>query len=220
MSSSFFADDINEFYKSNDIVPLKEMTLEEKFNCIGRLIVLVSIITFCFTLDLTALIGGVLAIFLLIMIYKLKDHKKKTSTDSFVNLNPKTLQKTLKTEFQQTKKTNPLTNVLLTEIVDNPNRKSAPPTFNIEVNREINNRTKEMIQDMNPTIENTNKQLFGDLGEMFEFEHSQRQFYATANTRVENNQTAFANWCYGDMPSAKENNPFALERNQPRYTLY
>ena len=42
-------------------------------------------------------------------------------------------------------------------------------------------------------------------------------FYATANTRVPNDQEGFANFCYGDMISSKEGNPLALERsNLPR----
>ena len=78
----------------------------------------------------------------------------------------------------------------------------------------------QMVQNLNPTIEDVDKQLFGDIGEIFELEQSQRNFYSTANTRIPNNQTAFANWCYGTMISAKEQNPAALMKNNPRYTLY
>jgi hypothetical protein len=225
---SFFADDFKSFYTSTEIIPLKEMSLEEKYNCIARIIFLVSIITFCFTMDFNALIGGFLAILILVVIYKVKTlppskekhNNNNINKEGFTNITPKSLKGILKKEFKQTEKQNPLSNVLLTEIIDNPNRRAAPPSFNIEVNRDINNRTKEMIQSMNPTIKNTNEQLFGDLGEMFEFEQSQRNFYSTANTRVENNQTAFAHWLYGDMPSSKEGNEFALEKNNQRYCLY
>lgn len=222
---SFFGDDLKSFYSTGELIPLKDMTLEEKFNCIARLIVLVSLITFCFTMDFNALIGGFLAILILLLMYKVKKTNintpsSKKNKEGFTNITPKTLKSILKKEFKHTAKDNPMSNVLLTEIIDNPNRKSAPPSFNIEVNKNINSRTKEMIQNINPTIKNTDKQLFGDLGEMFEFEQSQRNFYATANTRVENNQTAFANWLYGDMPSSKEGNAFALEHNNQRYCLY
>ena len=36
------------------------------------------------------------------------------------------------------------------------------------------------------------------------------------NTEVPSNQREFAEFCYGDMVSAKEGNEFALTRNHPR----
>ena len=50
-----------------------------------------------------------------------------------------------------------------------------------------------------------------------EFEDfGQYNFYATANTRVPNDQKDFAEFCYGDMVSGKEGNDFALMKNNPR----
>ena len=43
-----------------------------------------------------------------------------------------------------------------------------------------------MVQSLNPGIKNTNKQLFGDLGEKFEFDQSMSRFYSTPNTKIEN----------------------------------
>jgi hypothetical protein len=77
---------------------------------------------------------------------------------------------------------------------------------------------------MNPEIENTNKQLYGDLWERFELDQSDRVFYSTANTRVEpGDQGAFSRYLYGTMYSSKESGPdAALARVQDsyRYTLY
>lgn len=47
-----------------------------------------------------------------------------------------------------------------------------------------------------------------------------RQFYSTANTTIPNDQGGFAEFCYGDMISAKEGNMFASVRNNPRHNLY
>jgi hypothetical protein len=52
--------------------------------------------------------------------------------------NPETLEAYLKTDFEPTNKKNPLGNVLLTDIMDNPQRKAAPPSFNTEVYEDIN----------------------------------------------------------------------------------
>jgi hypothetical protein len=77
-----------------------------------------------------------------------------------------------------------------------------------------------MVQSLNPSIKNTNKQLFGDLGENFYLDQSLRIFNSNPNTRVASDQGAFAQFLYGNMPSAKEGNAFALLQDNQRYTLY
>ena len=76
---------------------------------------------------------------------------------------------------------------------------------------------------MNPEIKNTNKQLYGDLWEKFNLDQSNRSFYSTANTRVTNDQGAYAQFLYGNMPSGKSSGPdgdFARVQDNYRYTLY
>jgi hypothetical protein len=138
-------------------------------------------------------------------------------------INPETLQEFLKTDFEPNTKLNPFANVLLTDIGDNPERKSAPPSFNPDVYEDITSSTKKMVQKLNPGIKNTNKQLFGDLGEKFYLDQSNRNFFSTANTRIANDQTAYANFLYGNMPSSKESGiDGAMQRvkDNPRYNLY
>jgi hypothetical protein len=120
-------------------------------------------------------------------------------------------------------KKNPFSNVLLTDIADDPQRKPAPPSFNPDVDEDIVRSTKKMVQELNPGIKNAQKQLFGDLYNNFELDQSNRAFYSTANTKVANDQGAFGEFLYGYMPSAKESNADgALARVQDnyRYTLY
>jgi len=76
---------------------------------------------------------------------------------------------------------------------------------------------------MNPGIKNTNKQLYGDLWQQFELDQSNRAFFSTANTRVENDQSAYSQFLYGFMPSAKESTPdgnMQRVKDNYRYTLY
>jgi hypothetical protein len=61
--------------------------------------------------------------------------------------------------FKEGTKKNPFSNVLLTQITDEPNRKSAPPSFNVDVDEDITQNVKRSVQMMNPSIKNTNKQL-------------------------------------------------------------
>ena len=147
----------------------------------------------------------------------LYEDKTKTIT------NPETLQSALKSEFKMGNKKNPFSNVLLTDIMDDPDRKAAPPSFNPDVDVDITKNIKKSVQLMNPGIKNTNKQLYGELWENFELDQSNRAFFSTANTRVANDQGAFSKFLYGNMPSAKGNSPednLQREKDNYRYTLY
>jgi len=139
-------------------------------------------------------------------------------------VNPVTLETILKTEFKEGTKKNPFSNVLLTQIMDDPERKSAPPAFNVDVDEDITKNVKRAVQMLNPTIENTNRQLYDSLWDKFELDQSDRVFYSTANTRVQpGDQSSFGKFLYGTMPSAKESNAdgaFARVQDNPRYTLY
>ena len=221
-----------------ELWPTPKMTYEQKLNAVSRLVILLSILGFIFTMSVKMLIVGVITLVVLFVLYKTQPQKitKDTLKESFVNsasnvedevdpstqkiINPETLETFLKSQFEENTKTNPMANVLLTDIGDNPNRKSAPPAFNVDVYEDITKSTKKMVQKLNPGIKNTNKQLFGDLGEKWNLDQSMRRFYSTANTKVANDQGAFAQFLYGNMPSAKEGDPFALVQDNPRYNLY
>ena len=114
----------------------------------------------------------------------------------------------VKDNYQRGTKTNPLGNVLLTDIMDNPDRLSASPSFNPSVSNDIRNNVKKMVQMLNPGIKCSDKQLFNNLYDNFDLDQSNRAFNATANTRVTNDQGAFAKWLYSDIKySGKENTP-------------
>jgi hypothetical protein len=107
--------------------------------------------------------------------------------------------------------------------MDDPNRKAAQPAFNPDVDEQITKDVKRAVQLLNPGIKNTSKQLYGDLYQEFELDQSNRVFFSTANTRVNSDQTAFGNFLYGDMPSAKESTPegnMQRVKDNYRYTLY
>ena len=111
-----------------------------------------------------------------------------------------------------------MSNVLLTDIGDDPNRKSAPPSFNVSVSSDIDAATKQAVQMLNPGIDNTTAQLYGDdIVENINFDNSMRAFYSTSNSRVTNDQSAFANYLYGDMPSCKTGDTFACTQDNLRY---
>ena len=110
------------------------------------------------------------------------------------------INKELNHNFSPTTPENPMSNVLLTDIQDNPNKKSAPPSFLPEVHSNITSSAKKMVEKVNKSNPNIDKRIFSGLGENFDFDTSMRQFTSTANTRIVNDQGAFAQFLYGNMP--------------------
>ena len=118
--------------------------------------------------------------------------------------------------FQAPTPQDPLMNVLLTDIQDRPNRPAAEPAFNPDVERDINQSTKTfVVNDVDGNNANFEDRLFRDLGDNYEFSNSMRNYFATPNTRIPNDQHAFAEFCYGDMISCKEGNLLACARANP-----
>ena len=214
----------------------KTMTLEEKFNAITKFVLILTILGFIFSQNFQLIFIGVLTIAIITAIYYRKKKKfieERTESSSiqenFSNNGrgkreaKMQLKELLQNGYYPINKKNPFGNVLLTEINSNPNRPSAAPAFNPEVYDEINNSVKRQTQMLNPSIDGTNKQIYGDLYENYNLDNSMMRFYTTANTRVANDQGAYGEWLYGNMPSAKEDNiegNIQRVKDNLRYNLY
>ena len=224
-----------------DLWPNSNMNYEQKLNAITRLIILVSILGYILTMSTRIIFVGIITLVIIFVLFKMKKQKvtKEMINEGFTvqgndvtglfdktlsTTNPVTLESVLKSEFKEGTKRNPFSNVLLTEIMDEPDRKSAPPSFNPDVDEKITKDVKRSVQMLNPDIKNTSKQLFGDLYEEFNLDQSNRVFFSTANTKVVNDQGAFAQFLYNDLKySAKESTPegaIARVQDSYRYTLY
>jgi hypothetical protein len=201
-----------------ELFPTKEMNYNGKLNSITRLVILLTFLGFIFTFSFKILGIGFITVLVIYLLYFFK--KKEGFQNSPTVLNPETLERTMKKEYYPTNIKNPFSNVLLPEIKYDRNRKSAPPSFNPDVYEDITHSTKQMIQELNPEIIDTDKQLFGDLAENFMLDQSNRVFYSTANTRVSNDQGAYAKYLYGNMPSCKNNDTLECVKDSYRYTLY
>jgi hypothetical protein len=151
-------------------------------------------------------------------------NSKSDGSSEIVLETRESLEKHLQSSYHDGKKKNPFNNVLLTEIHDAPDRKSAPPSFHPTVEENIQKNVKRSVQFMNSGIDNTNKQLFSSLWDNFLLDQSNRVFYSTANTRIEpGDQAALGQYLYGNMPSSKESNleaAIARVQDSYRYTLY
>jgi len=219
-NNSFWGNNPAILLNKNEILelfPTSNMNYNQKLNSITRLIILLTLIGFIFTFTI-----GIIYIY-----YYLKLKEGFSTNANLANtygkqkiLNPETLEESLKEDFYVNNSSNPFSNVLLPEISYNKNRKAAPPSFNPDVYEEITRTTKQMVQDLNPGIIDTDKQLFGDLGENFNLDQSNRVFYSTANTRVTNDQGAYAKYLYGDMPSCRGGDTLQCVKDNYRYLLY
>ena len=245
MSIQFWTNDPTILFNKEyifELWPTTDMCYEQKLNSITRLVILITILGYILTMSQRILMVGIitlLGIFILFTMRKQKLTKEMINEGFNVKgneetgmfdkkpnsyVNPVTLDAVLKSEFKEGTKKNPFSNVLLTQIMDDPNRKSAPPSFNVDVDEDITKNVKRSVQMMNPSIKNTNKQLFGDLWQQFELDQSNRAFYSTPNSRVENDQSAYAQYLYNDLKySGKESTPegaIARVQDNYRYTLY
>jgi hypothetical protein len=220
---SFWINEPTTLFNKNEITQIwfnSSMTFEAKLNAISRLVILLTMIGFIATGELKFIVIGIITLACIACIYLVRQNQPvpKEGFETTAITDPITLDSMLKTEFVKTNKYNPLSNVLLTDIGDDPNRKPAPPSFNVSVSNDIDAATKQAIQMMNPNIDNTTKQLYGDdIVENINFDNSMRAFYSTSNSRVTNDQSAFANYLYGDMPSCKTGDAFACTQDNLRY---
>jgi hypothetical protein len=245
-ASAFWGNNPSILLKKNDITelwPTANMDYEKKLNAITRLVIVLTLLGFIFTFSLKILAVGIITLFIIYIYYKVKYdalegfnimNQPKVTTANQAQMailgntyrsptkiiNPETLEETLKINYKMNSSKNPFSNVLLPEIKFDKNRKPAPPSFNTQVHEDITNATKKLVQELNPGIIDTNKQLFGDLAEKFELDQSNRIFYSTANTRVVNDQGAFSEYLYGTMPSCKDNDTLECVKDNYRYTLY
>ena len=232
MTIQFWSNDPTILFNKDyifELWPTTSMCYEEKLNAISRLIILLTILGYILTMSMRILAVGALTLLVIFILYNMR--KQKLTKDMLENfedkssvqgnevtgmfdnkpksfINPVTLDAVLRTEFKEGTKKNPFSNVLLTQINDEPERKAAPPAFNVDVDEDITKNVKRAVQMMNPGIKNTNKQLFGDLWQQFQLDNSLRPFNSCPNTRVTNDQGAFSQYLYNDMKfSGKESTP-------------
>ena len=209
--------------KIMELWPLQTMSIEEKLNGITRLVLVLTILGYLITKNIKIIVTGAITLFSLVLLYKMK--MENTLKTNMKDLNAKEgftnpeLYKMLRKNFTEPSVTNPAMNVLLTEIDDNPNRKTAAPCYNKVVENDMNEKTKEFITNNFDDKTNIDERLFKDLGDSFVFDQSMRTWNSTPNTSIPNDQKSFAEYCYGDMISCKEGDEFACTRSAPPHWI-
>jgi hypothetical protein len=225
------------------IIPTSDMDREARLNAMSRLIIVLTLLGYLITLSYSVLLLGMISLAgIAILSTATKSAAAaaaaaaatkppadaKEGFSNYANYNTGRRRKNgdggaaapspspSGLTFQAPTPQDPLMNVLLTDIQDRPNRPAAEPAFNPDVERDINQSTKTfVVNDVDGNNANFEDRLFRDLGDNYEFSNSMRNYFATPNTRIPNDQHAFAEFCYGDMISCKEGNMLACARANP-----
>ena len=222
-------------------VPTSDMNRESKLNAISRMIILLTLLGYLLTMSYKLVLLGVVSLAMIAFLYTAQSNANQSNANqskqsnatnqptkegfsNYANYNtgrrrmvkgPAPAPATSGLTFQAPTPQDPLMNVLLTDIQDHPNRPAAEPAFNPQVEHDINQSAQQfVVQDLggNPNLED---RLFRDLGDNYEFSNSMRNYFATPNTKIPNDQHAFAEYCYGSMISCKEGNMMACARANP-----
>jgi len=207
MVSTFWLDNPSILLNKNKITelwPLSQYSLADKLNAVTRLVIILTLLGYLFTRSIKILVTGIITLVILVILYKSQSRKRKLNKKILKEgFTSPELYKKVKNNFVSPTKKNPLMNVLLPEIQYNPKRKPAAPAFNPIVEKKIN----EKVAD---------PRLFLDLGDNIAFDQSMRNFYSTANTTIPNDQKAFADFCYGNMPSCRGGDYLQCSKNNYR----
>jgi len=181
--------------------PLDKMTQNEKLNAITRLVIYLTIIAMVLLEDKMKFLGiGLITIMIVVGLYYInKDRaiKDKNVIEGFnADIN--------KTNWTMPTPQNPAMNVMVTEIMDNPRRRSAAPVTK-EINEKIDDTAKKFVIANNA---GDNKEvadkIFRDLGDTTDFKNSMRAWYPTANTQIPSNDDAYKKFLVGDTGYCKK----------------
>lgn len=219
MTTKFWLEDPSILFNQSQIMqmwPRADMSQNQKLNAVTRTVILLTILGYAFSRRYQILISGVIALVITVLVYK-NTSKNEDVKEGLTILNAnKVTPDIAPPQFTEPTENNPMMNVLLPQIQDNPKRESAAPSFDPKVEANINEKTQNFAVEQFNNDPKIKELLFSDLSDKMVFDQSMRNFNSTASTTIPNDQGAFAQFCYGNAISCKENNALACERNNYR----
>lgn len=203
----FWCNELGILFQSNRLsqfFPVKNMTMNEILNSLVRLSFYISIFLFIYKKNVNVffIVVGTMILTYIIHMYsgdKKNGSKSMNINESFDNFEEDEILEPKKCSESTTN--NPFANILLTDYHDNPNRVDCDDIMD-------KNTFDKTIED------NFNYNLYQDVGDIFNKNNSQRQFYRTPVQTIPNKQKEFALWCY-NLPekSCKEGNGVQCYKN-------
>ena len=182
--------------------PKEDLNMAEKLNAVTRTILVLTTLGYISTRSFNIIVSGIVTLIVIVALYKTK---KNSGLENFdIRKNAKEI-KLLTSELTKPTPKNPYMNFMMTDYVDEPNKKPALPSFNEAVERQVNNAV----------VKNLDPRLFRNIGDAMEFDSFSRNFHTMPNTTNPNDQKAFAEFCYGNMKSCKEGDCFGYINSCP-----
>lgn len=216
MATPFWFEDPLILFKQShimEILPSKEMTRNEKLNAVMRVVLVLTILGYSFSRRIQILFSGLLAALISVIIWwNGSSEQKEAIKEGLEAMNKLNFATPALTTTKPTKE-NPMMNIRVNDIGDNPTRPPAQPCFDPVVERDINEKTKDFVAEQFNNDPKIKELLFSDLVETIKFDDSMRNFHSMPATSLPNDQGAFAQFCYGNQPSCKEGDGLACERN-------
>mgnify|MGYP001197949185 CR=1 FL=1 len=178
----FWFEDFSILFRTNrltDFFPSNSMTMIEKLNAMARFCIYLGVLLYFYNQDYKTLFIVVMG---LVLTYYLYMNIEKEEFTAYCNI-----QNDNKKDCIQPTKHNPLMNITI-------------PEYGTEGRKKICSNNNDLIE------QKFNINLYKDIGDVYENQNSQRQFYTTPITTIPNDQDGFAKWLYGPLNSCKDGN--------------
>ena len=201
MTENIWYENISELFTEMNyykIIPLHEMTMQEKLNAIVRFFIYLGILLALIKSNYKYLLLGIVAALITIVINNY-ENTQQIETDKF--LKAKNLEIVDNKVCARSTVENPFMNLSIADITLNP---SHPQACDVENSYVKNNIAKNFYS-----------RVFRDVNDIYGKDASERQFYTMPCTKVANDQGDFAKWLYsnGGSKSCKEGNSEQCWRN-------
>lgn len=177
------------------LIPTDYMSIDDKLNCISRLVLLVGIIASLIMRDSRLFLLTIILLLIIPVIHSYQSSKQEVA-DNF--LNSKSLDVIDNTMCVRPTQNNPFMNPSFLDIGD----KDTLEAYNAHGgscpigDKDISQRVDKIL----------NSNVFRNADDIYDRENSKRQFYTVPGGKIPNNQKQFANWLYGSGKTCKENN--------------
>lgn len=194
MSEKIWYEDVPSLFTATNyyvILPLQNLTFEEKMNSIVRFFIYFGIIMSLIRMSANHLFWGIIALLATAIIYRYQQSTKKRVQGYLTEKNVDVIDNAV---CKRTTVDNPFMNPSVDEYGTEVNYENACPIYNEKV--------------YNKMSDNFHERLFQDCSDIYDKMSSQRQFYTVPNTSIPNDQEGFAKWVYGSPPTCKEGNGF------------
>lgn len=221
----FWADDITVLFDKDKLAvffPTKNMDSNEILNALVRASLYLSVILFVYkrNTNIFFIVIGTLVLTYLIHSYSPSKHTNNNNNESGNNNNNNN-------ENGDSSKENFTGNIeqyhemdemlqktqCVTPTVDNPFMNVSLGDYNTMPNREVCGDVLDNQVLKNDIGHKFHNNLYQDVGDIWDRNNSQRQFYTMPNTSIPNKQKEFALWLYNRGPTCKEGNGYQCFAN-------